>query len=150
MKKTFLYLTTTVWIALLCAPAVRSSDHPKGLPLEKKPERISRPTAKALIGKEVTNDRNVALGSVSELVVDGSGVIRFLILEHGGAFGIGARMIPIPWEAVHIRDGRVFVDVDRSKLNHAPSFPNDQWPNFTNRRWVEGFTTITASNLQGR
>jgi hypothetical protein len=58
----------------------------------------------------------------------------------GGFLGIGDTMVAIPWKAFECRkdeDGNAYLTLDttKEKLEKAPGFNQDNWPDFANPQW---------------
>ncbi len=77
--------------------------------------------ASALMGRNVINTQNEALGDLYDLIIDQQGNrISHLVLAEGGVLGIGATLRPVPIEAVKLTrapDARV------AELTPAPPTP---------------------------
>jgi sporulation protein YlmC with PRC-barrel domain len=82
-----------------------------------------------LLGTAVRNPTNDALGSVDDLVTDQkTGNIAYLVIARGGVFGIGEKLIPVPWEAFKATaNATLFVlDANSSELDSAPQSSNEE------------------------
>jgi len=93
--------------------------------------------ASDLIGKNVVNPEGKTLGEIKNLAIDGEqGRIAYAILSFGGFLGIGNKLFAIPWGALRIGPGgdNFVLNVDKAKLEKAPGFDNDKWPDLTNRQ----------------
>lgn len=99
--------------------------------------------ARELLGMNVWNSQNQKLGDIHDLVFDGSsGRLTFAILAHGGALGIGEKFTAVPIDFLSVeRDSRrnrnyLVLDINQQQLQNAPSFSRDNWPNFSDQRYV--------------
>ena len=95
-------------------------------------------SASTLTGDNVVNRQNEDLGTIEELMIDTeNGRIAYAVLSFGGFLGMGDKLFAIPWNALTVDTGerRFVLDVDRSKLELAPGFDKDAWPNMADRTW---------------
>lgn len=93
-----------------------------------------------VIGREIKNKANEHLGKIKELVADKlSGKIRYAVLDAGSFLGIGGKYFALPWEILHFNaDENCFhVDIDKDKLENAPGFDKDHWPDMADKTWSE-------------
>ena len=96
-------------------------------------------SASSLIGNDVRNPAGDGLGTIEEIMIDlGSGAVSFAVLEMGGFLGLGSKLFAIPWNALRLdTEHHEFVlDVDRERLENAPGFDKDNWPNFADQTWT--------------
>jgi sporulation protein YlmC with PRC-barrel domain len=76
-------------------------------------------------GTSVYNRGGEKLGSVYDVMIDKrSGKAEYAIMSFGGFLGIGDSYHPLPWQALtyDTRQGGYVVDIDRSRLERAPSY----------------------------
>jgi sporulation protein YlmC with PRC-barrel domain len=95
----------------------------------------------AIIGQNVRDAEGKNIGKIEDLMVDSNGRVSFAILSFGGFLGIGDKLYAVPWTAMRFdRDGRdvkaVILDVTKERLERAPSFARDRWPD-GDRQWGE-------------
>jgi sporulation protein YlmC with PRC-barrel domain len=80
-------------------------------------------------GTNVYNRAAEKLGSVYDVMIDKrSGNAEYAIMSFGGFLGIGDSYHPLPWRSLTYdeRQGGYVVDIDRSRLQGAPSYsPSD-------------------------
>lgn len=84
-------------------------------------------------GTEVYNRQGDHLGEVYNFMVNKrSGQVDYAVLSFGGFLGVGESYHPLPWKALtyDTRQGGYVVDLDKSKLEGAPSYRAGQEPNF--------------------
>lgn len=98
--------------------------------------------ASKVIGLNVTTPNNEeTIGEVDDLVIDGeNGMIRYAAVSVGGFLGIGDKMVAVPWKAFECHkdaDGNSYLSLDttKEKLEKAPGFDQDNWPDFGNLQW---------------
>lgn len=63
-------------------------------------------SANELIGATVRGPNNQAIGRVYDLVVDGTGALRSLVVSTGGVLGVGGRRTELPFAQVRITHER--------------------------------------------
>jgi sporulation protein YlmC with PRC-barrel domain len=89
-------------------------------------------TASTLEGDRVVNRQGEDLGEIDEIMLDvPRGRIAYAVMSSGGFLGMGDRLFAIPWSALTLdTDNKCFVlDVDKQRLQDAPGFDKDDWPN---------------------
>ncbi|HTR17137.1 MAG TPA: PRC-barrel domain-containing protein [Acetobacteraceae bacterium] len=91
--------------------------------------------ASKVSGTNVYNLNGEKLGSVYDVMLDKiTGRAEYAIMSFGGFLGIGERYHPLPWHVLNYRpsEGGYVVDIDRSRLEGAPSYEgNELWSNDT-------------------
>lgn len=92
--------------------------------------------ASKLIGTTVKNTKGDDLGKISELVIEGSGQIKYAVLSHGGVLNMGAKMTAVSWKLFQIspmsndeNHNSVTLDINKDQLTDLPTFNEDSWPN---------------------
>jgi sporulation protein YlmC with PRC-barrel domain len=92
-------------------------------------QQINR--ASEITGMSVRNHQGEELGEVNDVVFDNEGNISYLILSRGGLLGVGADLVPIPWQAqdITIQEDAVILSLDQQRLEQAPSFSSGEWEN---------------------
>lgn len=122
--------------------ASESPQVPASTPLERR--------ASTLIGMPVVSEDGTSLGEVKDIIFDRLGRATHLVIAYatpqGGAgeeapqsatsgAGSGSKLTAMPWDAAlaSIKGGRLVLDV--AKLQSAPSFTPDAWPNLADPAW---------------
>lgn len=95
--------------------------------------------ASQMIGTEVDNPQGENLGKIEEIVIDpADNRVAYAVLSFGGFLGLGEKYFAIPWNALQHKgeDGETMVlDVDKERLENAPGFNKNDWPDMANRSW---------------
>lgn len=91
----------------------------------------------SVLGEIVKNRQGEQLGEVKDIVVDLEyGCVAYALLSFGGFLGLGKKLFVVPWNAMTFCDDDGFcIEMERSKLEHAPGFNRDEWPDVSDRRW---------------
>lgn len=98
-------------------------------------------SASTLIGDKVKNMQDEDLGEVEEIMIDvDSGRISYVVLSHGGLLSIGDKLFAIPWEALRLSEEEhaFYLDVSKERLESAPGFKEDDWPEHPTHDWLGG------------
>jgi sporulation protein YlmC with PRC-barrel domain len=96
--------------------------------------------ADTLIGNDVYNRQDEDLGDIKEIMLDvPGGHISYAVLSYGGMLGIGEKLFAVPWEALTLdTDNKRFtLDVSKDRLEAAPGFDKDNWPNMSDQSWAK-------------
>lgn len=97
-------------------------------------------SATTLIGDTVRNPEGQELGSVKEIMLDmDTGRTSYAVLDMGGFLGIGNKLFAMPWSmlTVDAENHEIVIDVAKERLENAPGFDRDDWPDFSDRSWGE-------------
>jgi len=90
------------------------------------------------VGTAVYNRHCENLGSVYNLMIDKySGQVAYAVMSFGGFLGIGESYHPLPWRTLtyDTRKGGYIVDIDRTRLETAPSYTSSTVPNWSDRAY---------------
>lgn len=93
-----------------------------------------------LVGNTVFNGQGDDLGEIKEIMLDiRSGKIGYAVLAIGGFLGLGGKLFAVPWKALALdTEHKAFVlDVDKARLNDAPGFDKDNWPDMADQAWAK-------------
>ena len=96
--------------------------------------------ADTLIGNDVYSQNEEDLGDIKEIMLDTStGKVSYAVLSYGGFLGMGEKLFAVPWEALKLdtENKRFVLDVDSEKLESAPGFDKDNWPNMADEKWAD-------------
>ena len=98
----------------------------------------------SLNGNDVKNTTGESLGDIKDMMIDiDQGRVAYAVLSFGGVLGLGDKLFAIPWEALRLdTDDKCFIlDVPKDKLEKAPGFNKDNWPNMADRKWATDIHT---------
>ena len=84
------------------------------------PTNRSRATLASVLGRDVVTQYEGDNGRIVDVLVDGSGQIRAVVIEFGGYLGIGTRKVAIDWSALRFNGPTITVAVSRDQLRAAP------------------------------
>jgi sporulation protein YlmC with PRC-barrel domain len=87
-----------------------------------------------MVGQNVVDSQGNTLGQVRNIVIGEQGGVNYLIISSGYQLGAKGdqRLIPIPWNVANPQpqNGTIQINVSRERINEAPGFRADAWPNF--------------------
>jgi sporulation protein YlmC with PRC-barrel domain len=95
--------------------------------------------AETLVGNDVFNRKGEDLGDIKEIMLDtASGNVRYAVLSYGGFLGMGDKLFAVPWNALRLdtENKRFELNVEKDRLESAPGFDKDDWPDMANQSWV--------------
>lgn len=97
--------------------------------------------ADTLIGNDVYNLQDENLGDVKEIMLDmRTGRVSYAVLSFGGFLGMGEKLFAVPWSALTLdtENKRFTLNVEKERLENAPGFNQDGWPNMADPSWAQG------------
>lgn len=97
-------------------------------------------SATTLIGDSVRNAQGEDLGTIEDLMIDvNDGTVDYAVLSFGGFLGMGDKFFAVPLETMQVDTDQkcVVLNVDKDRLENAPGFDKDNWPDMANDRWHE-------------
>jgi sporulation protein YlmC with PRC-barrel domain len=95
-------------------------------------------SASTLAKDSVFNLRDENVGSIKDIMIDvPTGRVAYAVLSVGGFLGIGERLFAIPWTTLALDEDRkcFILDVDKQRLENAPGFDKDRWPDMADASW---------------
>jgi sporulation protein YlmC with PRC-barrel domain len=96
--------------------------------------------ATTLTKDSVRNRAGEDLGHVKELMIDvPTGRVAYAVLSFGGFLNMGNKLFAVPWNALTLdEDEKNFIlNIDKARLENAPGFDKDNWPDMTDQNWGE-------------
>ena len=97
--------------------------------------------ADTLNGNDVFNEKDEDLGDIKEFMLDmKTGRVSYAVLSYGGFLGMGDKLFAVPWDALKLDtvNKRFVLNVDKTRLESAPGFDKDNWPNMSDQTWAQG------------
>jgi hypothetical protein len=69
-------------------------------------------------------------------------------MSHGGVFTLGEKLFAVPWEAMTLDtiNKRFTLNIDKDRIDSAPGFDSDHWPNMANQTWASQIHTYYGTN----
>jgi sporulation protein YlmC with PRC-barrel domain len=99
---------------------------------------VAEHRAAKIIGMTVQTPAGDSIGAVKDIILDNNGIATHMVVAYGGALGVGSKLAAVPWStAVSLMKGSRIV-VDRSRLERAPTFEDNKWPDVASRGWSAG------------
>ena len=105
-------------------------------PMSSQPRALS---ATSLIGDSVTNAQGENLGKIEDLMIDlAEGSVSYAVLSFGGLLVIGNKLFAVPLEAMSVVPDahELMLDIDQERLENAPGFDKNNWPDGSDRDWT--------------
>ena len=96
-------------------------------------------SATTLKDQDVVNGANEDIGTIEDFMIDlESGRVNYAVLSFGGFLGMGDKLFAIPYEALKMdsENERFVLDVPKERLEKAPGFDEDDWPEFGDEKWA--------------
>lgn len=94
--------------------------------------------ADTLLGNDVYNLQDDDLGDIKDIMLDmRTGRVSYAVLSFGGFLGMGEKLFAVPWSALKLDtvNKRFTLDVEKERLETAPGFDPDSWPNMADATW---------------
>jgi sporulation protein YlmC with PRC-barrel domain len=107
--------------------------------------------ADTLIGNDVCNSADEDLGDIKEIMIDmASGKISYAVLSFGSFLGMGGKLFAVPWSALTLDtvNKRFVLDIDKERLENAPGFDKDDWPDMADETWAKNIHSYYRTNYQ--
>ena len=108
--------------------------------------------ADTLLGNDVYSQNDEDLGDIKEIMLDmRTGKVSYAVLSYGGFLGVGEKLFAVPWQALKLDtvNKRFILNVDSAKLDSAPGFDKDHWPNMADPTWVNSIHSYYGTDSSG-
>lgn len=92
-----------------------------------------------MIGTDVRDTAGVKVGDVKDIVLDDNGDVAYAVITFVGIAGAGNKYFAVPWTAFQMpaQKDHFVLAVDRDKLQSAPGFDRNHWPDMADAKWNE-------------
>jgi sporulation protein YlmC with PRC-barrel domain len=145
MKK---YLIVALLAMVVFYPSAGIFAQDKNTPIEKgiatgvpEGEHINAFRVDKIIDSGVINLEGKRIGTIDDLVIDiDTGRIVYAVLEFGDFMGFGDKLFAVPWQSLSSvpAEGIFILDQSEAKLQKAPGFDKDNWPDLGDKKWGAG------------
>lgn len=98
-------------------------------------------SAGSLTGDDIYNLAGEEIGDLKEIMLDmQTGRVSYAVLSFGGFLGMGEKLFAVPWQALTLdaENKRLILDIDKNRLETAPGFNKDAWPDMADATWESG------------
>jgi sporulation protein YlmC with PRC-barrel domain len=106
--------------------------------------------ADTLMRNHVYNAEGENLGDIKEIMLDmRSGRIGYAVLSYGGFLGVADKLFAVPWGALRLdtENKRFTLNVSKDRLENAPGFDKECWPNMADDAWARGIHSYYGVQL---
>jgi sporulation protein YlmC with PRC-barrel domain len=103
-----------------------------------------------LIGTDVKNPQGEDLGQIKDLLVDVRNArVRYAVLDYGGVAG---KLFSVPITAFRpsANNRELVVNIDNSRLENAPGFDAEQWPDFNESAYTGQVDRYFGNGMRGQ
>ncbi|MBC7905771.1 MAG: PRC-barrel domain-containing protein [Rhodospirillaceae bacterium] len=76
--------------------------------------------ADRIVGKSVIGANGQQIGDVSDVLVDKSGKVAGLVMNRGGAMGVGGSNVVVPWNKVQIQGDQLSSQMTEQEVSQLP------------------------------
>lgn len=101
-------------------------------------------SSSTITGQNVYNLNDENIGDIKDLMIDPNQAdVVYAVLSFGGFLGIGSKYFAIPLEALQFseKDETIRLDVDKERLENAPSFDKDNYPMTADNEFIDSVYT---------
>jgi sporulation protein YlmC with PRC-barrel domain len=78
--------------------------------------------ATAMLDQDVYDDKNNLIGEVEDIVIKRSGKAKKLLVEFGGFFNIGDKLVAVPFSRFSLKNGNIVLEMTEAELEKRPEF----------------------------
>jgi sporulation protein YlmC with PRC-barrel domain len=99
----------------------------------------------SLQGNNVCNTQGDDLGQIEDFMLNtNSGNVEYAVLSFGGFMGIGDKLFAVPLDAMQLdtEKHRFVLNESKARLETAPGFDKDHWPNMADGKWANEVRTF--------
>ena len=89
-------------------------------------------SSSSLCKDDIKNATGEKIGSVKDIMIDTeTGQVEYYVVSVGGFFGLGDELHAVPPQALRVdtQDECLIMDVTKERMENAPGFDQDNWPN---------------------
>ena len=100
-----------------------------------------RLSATTIIGDHVKNGAGDDLGKIEDLMINTeTGDVEYAVLSFGGFLGVGNKLFAVPIEVMQVdtKHKQFVLNEPKDRLENAPGFDKDNWPNHADTKWQQG------------
>ncbi|ELR73724.1 hypothetical protein C900_01334 [Fulvivirga imtechensis AK7] len=103
-------------------------------------------SARTIEGTTVENAEGKDIGEIKDIMIDlETGYVAYAVLSFGGFLGFGEKLFAIPLEAFQFNtiedEEKLILDIDKERLENAPGFDKDHWPQNPDRTFISSVYT---------
>lgn len=106
-----------------------------------------------LMNEPVRNMQGQDIGKIEDYMLDlDRGCVEYAVLSFGGFMGIGEKYFAIPWDSMRLdtQNHAWMLDVSKERLQQAPGFDKNNWPDLTDVDYRRSLSTFWTVNTAGR
>jgi sporulation protein YlmC with PRC-barrel domain len=116
-----------------------------GLSAQDKVVQAGLVRASKVIGMEVRNLANENLGDIKDVVLErDKGTVAYAVVSFGGLLNMGDKLFAVPWDVLkaNVDQSALVLDVPKDRLEKAPGFDKNNWPDMTDAQWTTEIRTF--------
>jgi sporulation protein YlmC with PRC-barrel domain len=78
--------------------------------------------ADAVVGKPLMSSGGDEVGDVSDVLVTGEGKVQALLVDSGGALGMGGRQVAVQWAQIQVQGDQLTVNMSQEQIEQLPEY----------------------------